>query len=54
MYHMVESKTYFATRILPVRERLQLPHAIIFPFKEAMSLSKLASVRRWKPTWMLK
>ncbi len=54
MYHMDESKTWLAIRILLTRERMQLSHAIILPFKEVMSLSKFASTRSQKPTWMPK
>ncbi len=43
MYHMEESRTWLVTKILLVRERLQLPHAIILPLREVMSLSKLPS-----------
>ncbi len=39
-YHIEESNTWLATRILPARERLHLPQAIIFPFKVSMSFFK--------------
>ncbi len=42
MYHMDESRTWLAIKILPMRERLQLAHAIILPLMEVMNLSKLA------------
>jgi hypothetical protein len=42
------------TIILLARERLHLPHAIIFPFKANINLLKLASVGSWKPIWMPK
>jgi hypothetical protein len=54
MYHMEENKTWLAIRILLVRERLQFPHAIIFPSKKVISLSKLTSVGSRKLTWMPK
>jgi hypothetical protein len=44
MYHIEENNIWLATRILPTRERLQLPQAIIFPFRVSMNFSKLASV----------
>jgi hypothetical protein len=51
-YHIEESSTWLATRILLARENLQLPHAIIFPFRECMSLSKFGPVGSQKPIWM--
>jgi hypothetical protein len=36
-YHIEESNTWLATRILPAKERLHLPQVIIFPFKVNMS-----------------
>jgi hypothetical protein len=53
-YHIEENNTWLATRILPAKERLRLPQAIIFPFKASMSFSKLASVGSEKPIWMPK
>jgi len=49
-YHMDETRTCLAIRIMPTKERLQLPLAIILPLKAVMSLSKLTSAWRWKPT----
>jgi hypothetical protein len=53
-YHIEKSNTWLATRILPTRERLHLPRAMIFPFRVSMSLSKLASMGNRKPIWMPK
>jgi hypothetical protein len=43
-YHIEENNIWLATRILPAREGLHLPQAIIFLFKASMSFSKLASM----------
>ncbi len=51
-YHIEESNTWLATMILPTRERLHLPQAIIFPFRVSMSFSKLASMGNQKPILM--
>jgi hypothetical protein len=48
-YHIDANKTLFATVILPVRERLECPQAINFPFKESIDLSKFASAGSQKP-----
>ncbi len=53
-YHIEESNTWLATKILPARERLHLPQAIIFPFRVSMSFSKLASMGNRKPICMPK
>jgi hypothetical protein len=36
--------------ILPTKERLQFPHAIILPFNEIISLSKFTSAGSRNPT----
>jgi hypothetical protein len=41
-----------AMNILPARERLQFPHAIILPFNEIISLSKFASMGSRNAIWM--
>jgi hypothetical protein len=54
MYHMEESRTWLVMSILPTRERLQFPHAIILPFSEIISLSKFTDAlpsHGVKPTW---
>jgi hypothetical protein len=53
-YHIEENNTWLATKILPAGERLQLPQAIISPFRASMSFSKLASMGSRKPIWMPK
>ncbi len=53
-YHIEKNNTWLATRILLTRERLHLPHAIIFPFTVSMSFSKLALAGSRKLIWMFK
>ncbi len=50
MYHMEESRTWLIMSILPTKERLQFPHAIILPFNEIISLSKFTSAGSRNPT----
>ncbi len=50
-YHIEERRIWLATRILPAKERLQCPHAIIFFLKKNISLTKFAFVGSRKPIW---
>ncbi len=51
-YHIKASSTWFATRILPARDRLSWPHVMSFPFKENINLSKFVFVGSRNPIWM--
>jgi hypothetical protein len=53
-YHMETRNTWFATRILPARERRQVLQLTSLPLSAINILSKLASGGRWNLTWIPK
>ncbi len=51
-YHIETSKTWLATKILSAKDKFLCPQDMSFPFREVISLLKLASMGRRNPTYM--
>jgi hypothetical protein len=51
-YQSEARRTWFATRILPARERALWLHVISLALSVDIIEAKFASVGRWNPTWI--